>query len=168
MIGWDQSAHVLAAAVGALGGRVYGHTGDGSTDCSRAAFAILGSLYPRLDWESERPALMIFDASQPFSPIDAVVRLGAAKRVTDPEPSSWSLVQGWRKLDPLTGWVPNPSPSPNGHVFLWWEPPAVAVDLRGVVVEANTRRPWLRLLDWSEQVKPYRAGVEIAKLNPPR
>lgn len=156
-------ARVLAAAAQVLGGRVYGHRGDSTTDCSRAVESILSRVYGR-SVESEHAALMVFDPSQPFSPIDAVERLKIGKRgAGHVPPGRWAVVQGWRKLD-SNGHVPNPSPSPNGHAFLWYEP-AAPIKSAGIRVEANLRRPWVYPQTWGEAIGPYRAGVEFAVLN---
>lgn len=156
-----------------LGGKVYGHPSRRDmragvqrtvTNCSVAVAEILAAVYGervRDEWE----ALMVGDPSQPFSPIDAVVRLGIGERTDSPRPGCWSVVQGWRKLD-SNGWVPNPSPVPNGHVLLWYEPPSVDLGA-GILVNANTSRPWGKRLTWGEVRGMYPAGVELAALSEP-
>lgn len=157
----DFSARLLAAAAAELGGKVYGHSGAATTDCSRAVEGILIRLYGPISHD-DHAALMIFDPSQPFSPIDVVERLSIGERVDTVQAGRWHVVQGWRVLD-SNGHVPNPSPSPNGHAFLWYEPES-PIPARGLRVEANVRRPWVYPQTWAEAVKPYRAGVEVAAL----
>lgn len=156
-----------------LGGKTYGHpsradmaAGDRRTitNCSVGSAEVLVSVYGervRGEWK----ALMISDPSQPFSPVDAVERLGIGRRCDTPRSGCWHLVQGWRVLDG-NGWVPSPGPDPNGHAFFYYEPPAPTPGA-GMLVNANTTRPWARRLTWGEARGPYRAGVELAALVEP-
>ena len=158
------SGRLLAAAVEALGGKMYGHTGSATTDCSRAVEAILAGIYgSRVT--AEHKALMIFDPSQPFSPVEACERLGIGREVETPIPGCWHVVQGWRVLD-SRGWVPDPSPSPNGHAFLFYQLPAPMAG-SSILINANVTRPWLRRVTWGEACGPYRAGVRLCALIDP-
>lgn len=155
---------VLEAWGAAVGGRTYGHSGEATTDCCRMVEAVLMDLYGRdLVW-GEHAALMVMDPAQPFSPVDACVRLGIGARVTLPTPGRWHVCQGWRYLDDR-GWVVQRSP--NGHTWIWYEPPMVmapGADSLGLKVEANVRRPWKTRAAWGEVSAPYKAGVELCAL----
>lgn len=158
----DFDALLLKASARELGGKVYGHTGATTTNCCRAVELILVELYGDAVRSSEHPALMVMDPSQPFSPVDACVRLGIGERVDEPLAGRWHVVQGWRTLNEY-GHVPNPSPSPNGHTFLFYRcrPPEVGGD---ILVNANTSRPWVRDINWGDAKAPYHAGVELCVL----
>jgi len=158
--GWSEQ--VLAASVACLGGRTYGGRGEATTDCCRFVEQLLIALYGD-HIVAEHEALMVLDHSEPYSPVDAVVRLGLGRVVDSPRFGSWHVVQAWRQLT-ASGGVPA-GVSPNGHTFLYYEP-AGAVLGSGVVVEANVRRPFLYPSTWGDQIAPYLAGVKIAALEP--
>ena len=164
---------VLLAFATETAGRTYGHAVNWGTagqllseprrpdtDCSITAAAVLWHLYGdsvlRI-W----PDLMITDAAHPFSPVHAAVLAGLADWVDAPPPGAWCLVQGWRALE--AGRVPNGGPRPNGHTFLYRQ---LHVPLlgAGLLLNANTSRPWVREVEWDELIAPYRAGVKLARL----
>jgi len=152
---WD--ARVIAAALQHGGGRLYvgGKTDDRTTDCVRLTYAVLLALYGARV-EAERAALMLYDPSRPWSPPEAVHRLGIGKLVDAVQPGCWHLVQGWVSLSPLS----------DGHGFLWYEPMSPLAAGTGVQVQANSA-PGSFVEDgqtFVEQVARYTAGVRIAVL----
>ena len=154
----------LFESVCELGGKHYGATGSATTNCSRYIARMLQRMYPNritspsADWER----LMIQDPSQPFSPIECAVDLGLAERVDHPPPGRVCLVQGWRVLDGR-GWVPHPSPVPNGHSFFFRRNP-IPMSGSSWLLNANTSRPWGKRITWGEASGPYTAGVEVCAL----
>ena len=152
---WD--ARVLAAALQHGGGRLYvaGKTDERTTDCSRLAYATLLKLYGSRV-ESERAALMLWKGQGPWSPPEAVQRLGLGKLVVVPQPGCWHLVQGWVSTTPLSG----------GHAFLWYQPMAPLAAGTGVQVQGNAGVGSF-VEDgqtFAEQIARYKGGVRIAVL----
>lgn len=161
MTGLDWDARLVLAFAEATAGKVYGPGGRTSTNCCIAVEDVLALLYgDRV--RQQHAAFMVLDPSQPFSPADACAELGIGRLVDTPVHGRWHVVQGWRALDG-NGWVPDPSPSPNGHTFLFYEP-ASGVPGAGRLLNANTTRPWVLPRTWGEARGPYRAGVRLAVL----
>lgn len=74
------------------------------TDCSTLTAWSLARVYPSARWTvAAYQDLQIQDAARPWSPIEALERLGVAQEVTAPTPHRWHLVQSWRSLKPLEG-----------------------------------------------------------------
>ena len=150
----DLTAQITRAHEAHTIGRLYG-VGDGRTDCVTTVLAVLTEVYgPRV--EAERPALMIWDAERPWSPIDACVRLGIGAEVVEgrPHPGRWHVCQGWERL-------PREGDPGKGHAWLWYEPSRPGP---GICLEANVTRPWARTLTWGERVGRYVAGVRAVAL----
>jgi hypothetical protein len=149
------TAELVAAHLAATDGKGYGD-GPGLTNCSIALEATLARVYGMRVF-GEHDALMIADDEQPFSPLAAVVRLGIAEHVSEPQRGRWHVVQGWVVL-------PGGDGDPEGHSMLWWHPMSGNV---GRVLEANKRHPWDYTAKWGERTARYTAGIRIAALLPP-
>lgn len=153
---------ILFSATEHLAGYVYGSTGRERTDCVRLTFAILYDVYGRAV-TGRRGDLMVYDTHRPWSPITGAVALGIGSEVTEPTPGCWHLCQGWRELTD-EGHVPNRR-GPNGHAWLWYQPPTPTGD-RGYIVQATTTPPpWCERRLWSWQAQRFPAGVKLVELN---
>lgn len=141
--------------------------------CSVLTAEVLGAVYgvSGRAWDAD---VRIYDASRPWSPIEAAVRDLGADAVDAPVPGRWHLCQGWIALPD------RPSPAELGHAWLWW----ALTPTRGLALESSERRGlrWDRapLLDepttdcgpgesWASRCDRYPAGVRLACLPaPPR
>lgn len=151
---------LLLAALAHGGGRRYDRriTGDFETDCSRMLYGTLCGLYGGRV-EAEKAALHIEGRPiQPWSPVEATVRLGFGSAVAAPMPGRWHVVQGWRAGGEVD------VPWSGGHSFLWRHPasggPGVQVQANegvGAFVEAAQT--------WEQQTAAYKAGVRLAVLD---
>jgi hypothetical protein len=152
---WE--ARIPVAALRHGGGRFYraGQSDEATTDCSRLVYAVLVELYGERV-EAERAALMLWQGQPPWSPVEAVEKLGIATPTDQPWPGQWHLVQGWQSLEPLRG----------GHSFYWYEPPIPLAGVHGVQVQANLGVGAFVEADqsWEQQVARYHAGVRLAVL----
>lgn len=77
---------------------------DERIDCSTLTAWVLAEVYPSARWTvAAYQDLQIQDAARPWSPVEAVERLGLGQQVAAPTPFRWHLVQSWRSLSPLQG-----------------------------------------------------------------
>lgn len=68
----------------------------GVIDCSSFGAYVVITATPAGRWDAARYAeLQIFDAKQPWSPIDAIERAGVGTRVDDLPLDEWGISQGW-------------------------------------------------------------------------
>lgn len=74
------------------------------TDCSTLTAWVLARVYPSARWTvAAYQDLQIQDAARPWSPIEAVERLGLGQEATTPTRHRWHLCQSWGSLSPLQG-----------------------------------------------------------------
>lgn len=154
----DREREFWFAVYAAGGGQEYGP----DTDCSRLVADTLARLHgERVEAHEVWADLMIRDDARPWSNIERIVAEGWGDWVDAPPPGRWCVFQGWRAL--TGGRVPRPSPKPNGHTGFFRE---LQVPLMGagVVVEANTVKPWARRLTWGEVRGKYAAGCRVVAL----
>jgi len=126
-------------------------------DCSSFTAYVLLTAFPLGRWDAERYGeLQIFNASEPWSPIDAVERAGVGSRVSAPVAGLWHLTQAWKSLAPLAG----------GHARLSYSQPDGGL----LVLESTTKRdgvgPTWSATTWDALAARYPAGVRAAALGP--
>ncbi len=123
-------------------------------DCSSLTAFVLTNAFPFAGWVfDDYRDLQIYDASRPFSPIDAVTRRGIGQAAEAPIAGRWHLCQTWIKLDPLGG----------GHARLFR---AIDSDRMEILESTNLENgigPRWALSTWAEFAPRY-AGIRIAAL----
>lgn len=124
-------------------------------DCSSLTAYLLMTAYPEAPWNGDRYGeLQIFDAAEPWSPIDAVEQAGVGSRVSAPVAGTWHLTQTWKSLNPLSG----------GHARLAYASPTDADQL--LVLESSSRSngigPRFSRTRWSDLLAKYQEARAAA------
>lgn len=180
-------AEFLLAYAANTAGLEYGTAADGENDTNCCIqlegttlewMEMLGELF---DYDGRHGDFMVFDATAPFSPAEALDKLGLAAEQGMYLPGPGAVLpttpgiigcQGWRKLTP-EGHVPTggkeaalayQSTWPNGHSFwIWISEGGTTPDW---IFEATSRAgSWARPINVREQFDKFAAGVRWVRVS---
>lgn len=105
-------------------------------DCSSQGSYIVITATPKGLWTPERYGeLQIFDAKQPWSPLDAVERAKVGRKVDAPVPGRWHVTQRWQDASTADG-----TPLSGGHFRVSYCEPTDP-DLLFVIESTNRAHP---------------------------
>lgn len=172
-------AEFLLAYAANTAGLEYGTAADGENDTNCCIqlegttlewMEMLGELF---DYDGRHGDFMVFDAAAPFSPAEALDKLGLAAEQGFYLPGPGAVLpttpgiigcQGWRKL--VDGKVPTGTDAiwPNGHSFwVWISPSPTTPDW---IFEATSRAgSWARPINVREQFDKFAAGVRWVRVS---
>ena len=125
------------------------------TNCCIAAEKILKRVFVngRFTRQTNRD-FMIVDGSRPWSPMDAVEAAGIGRKVDNPQPGCWHLVQIWGDAANLK----------RGHTCFYFEPPVGPIAGSYIIEATDAQVAWFRESTLPEKLDGRKCRLAVLDL----